>query len=82
MKKDSYESNIRFNDKWNCFFSLLQFQVNWCNQNNDNLKTRQNKKCWKIVRWSDAMIKVEMMRWVDEKANRETIREISLFEKN
>jgi hypothetical protein len=39
-------------------------------------------KCWKVDRWSDAMIKVEMMRWVDEKANRETAREISLFEKD
>jgi hypothetical protein len=38
--------------------------------------------CWKIGRWSDAMIKVEMMRWVDEKANRETTRKISLFEKD
>jgi hypothetical protein len=28
------------------------------------------------------MIKVEMMRWVDERANRETIREINLFEKD
>jgi hypothetical protein len=44
MKTDSYESKIRFNDKWNCFFSLLQFQIDWCNENNDNLKTRQNKK--------------------------------------
>jgi hypothetical protein len=40
------------------------------------------KNCWKVDRWSDAMIKVEMMRWVDEIANRETIREISLFEKD
>jgi hypothetical protein len=38
--------------------------------------------CWKIGRWSDAMIKVEMMRWVDEEANRETTRKINLFEKD
>jgi hypothetical protein len=37
---------------------------------------------WKIDKWSVAMIKVEMMRWVDEIANRETIRKINLFEKN
>ncbi len=51
MKTDLYESDIRFSNKWNCFFSLLQFQVDWCNQNNDNLKTRQNKKEWSVETW-------------------------------
>jgi hypothetical protein len=38
--------------------------------------------CWKIDRWSVAMIKVEIMKWIDEITNRETIREINLFEKD
>jgi hypothetical protein len=30
MKTDSYEQDICFKNKWNCFFSLLQFQIDWC----------------------------------------------------
>jgi hypothetical protein len=40
-------------------------------------KNISSRNCWKIDRWSDAMIKVEMIKW----NNNHVMKLISLFEK-
>jgi hypothetical protein len=85
-------SSFNFAFSFNSSLHLTRFQSSEEQESNSKKKSKSNSKkerislsitkCWKIDRWSDAMIKVEMMRWVDEIASRETIRGISLWEKD
>jgi hypothetical protein len=63
------------------YLNIIKFEM-YKKNSSQKLNIFVRACCWKVDRWSVAMIKVEVMRWVDEIANRETTREISLFEKD